>query len=100
MVVRRFTSTLLIPAESSVSSQYSSSGFLPIGIKHFGQLSVSGLRRVPKPAASKRALMLDLITRTRKSCGDLEKVHQIIPATCMLHKQFSLLNMLGIIRIY
>ena len=43
-----------------------------------GQPSVSGRNLLPKPAASIRALMLDLITLTRKTCGDLEKVYQII----------------------
>ena len=42
--------------ENIVPSQYSSKGRLPIGIRHFGQSLVKGLRRFPLPAASRSAL--------------------------------------------
>ena len=48
--------TSFIFAERKVSSQYSSNGRSPIGIKHLGHLLVRKFRRVPKPAASSKAL--------------------------------------------
>jgi len=40
-----------------MQSQFSKSGRPEIGIRHFGQTSVNGSSRVPKPAASNNALI-------------------------------------------
>jgi hypothetical protein len=61
----RFTRTSLTSDEWRIPNQYSSKGRSPIGIKHFGQLSVSGLSRVPNPAAKSKALTLFKICSSR-----------------------------------
>ena len=63
-------------AECKVSNQCSSKGRSPIGIKHFGQLSVSGLRRVPNPAAKSKALTF-FNFHTSRYHNNLDRIYRI-----------------------
>ena len=72
--------TSLTFVKYKVSNQYSSKGRLPIGIKHFGQLSVSGLRRVPNPAAKSKALTFFNFhtSRYRNNLGRIYRINGIL----------------------
>ena len=47
-----------------------------MGIRHFGQLSVSGLRRVPNPAAKSKALTL-FNFHTSRYHNNLDRIYRI-----------------------
>ena len=47
-----------------------------MGIRHFGQLTVSGLRRVPNPAAKSKALTL-FNFHTSRHHNNLDKIYRI-----------------------
>ena len=53
----RLTRTSSTPAARKLSSQRSSRGRPPTGTRHFGTLSVRGRRRVPSPAARRKAFI-------------------------------------------
>ena len=48
---------LQLLVESRIPNQYSNNGRLRIGIRHLGQISVSGFRRVPTPAAKSGSVL-------------------------------------------
>ncbi|KGG22184.1 hypothetical protein EV11_0184 [Prochlorococcus sp. SS52] len=52
----------LQPRFTSLSNQICNSGLLDILTRHLGVLRVSGLRRVPKPAARSSALIGNFIS--------------------------------------
>ena len=76
-----------MPSREILHNQSSRRGRPEIGIRHFGQKSVSGFSRVPVPAASSNAFMGIIRTKLVKAGGQNNFQHyRLLPANPCIQK--------------